>query len=437
MIFLYKTIVNILFIITVPFLPFIYFFSKKRRATLIQRLGFRTGLRPKQAGQKRLWIHALSVGEVISAIPFVKALKERHKELDIVFTASTKTGFDMAAQLFLKKVSLKEDAALVDQLGYSPFDLGYCVKKISRQIEPDAVIIVETDLWPNFLYEMKKSKIPVVLMNARLSNRSLNGYLFFRKFSLMFFSSLTGIMAQTPLDEERFQRLGIDKNKISVAGNIKFDQPHEDVDKSYVESMRDRFGIQKGTQVFIAGSTHEGEEKILCNVYKKVKESFPGLLMILAPRDPERCPAILSYFLSHDVHAAFMSTMDKSSTSPDVVLVDKMGALSRLYAVCDVAFIGGSMVRQGGHNPLEPAAFSKPVLFGPDMSDFLLMSNLLVDRGAAKRVASEQDLKRELEAILGNRQTRQHMGSRSFEVFSRNCGAVQRIIKNLETLHIV
>ncbi|WP_299980335.1 3-deoxy-D-manno-octulosonic acid transferase [Desulfobacula sp.] len=432
MIFLYKIIINILFIIAVPFLPFIYLFSEKRRATLSLRFGFGTGLKPKPGRKKRIWIHALSVGEVISAVPFVKALKEQHKELDIVFTASTKTGFDMAEQLLLK-----ENTRLIDQLGYFPFDLGYCVKKVSRQIEPDAVVIVETDLWPNFLYEMKERQIPIVLINARLSKRSLNGYLFFRKFSFMVFSSLTGIMAQTPLDGKRFQRLGVDEKKISVAGNIKFDQPVEDMNKRVVEGMRDRFGIQKETQVFIAGSTHEGEEKILCEAYKKLKKNYPGFLMILAPRDPERCPAILSYFLSYDVHAAFMSTMDKSKTSPDVVLVDTIGELARLYAICDVAFIGGSMVRQGGHNPLEPAAFSKPILFGSDMSDFLLISNMLMDHGGAKRVESEQELKKELEVILGNRQIQKHMGSRSFEVFSRNCGAVQRIIKNLETLHIV
>ncbi|MBU8848647.1 MAG: 3-deoxy-D-manno-octulosonic acid transferase [Desulfobacterales bacterium] len=437
MIFLYKTIINILFIIAFPFLPLIYFFSEKRRATLSLRFGFRTGLKPKQAGKKRIWIHALSVGEVISAVPFVKALKERHKELDIVFTASTKTGFDMAEQLFLKKIFPKEDAPFVDQLGYFPFDLGYCVKKVSLQIEPDAVVLVETDLWPNFLYEMKKSKIPVILVNARLSKRSLNGYLFFRKFSSMFFSSLTGIMAQTSLDEKRFQRLGIDEKKISVTGNIKFDQPPEDMDKRVIKGMRDRFSIQKGTQVFIAGSTHEGEEDILCEVYKEVKKNYSGLLMILAPRDPKRCPKISSYFLSNEIQAILMSAMDESKDCPDVVLVDKMGELARLYAICDVAFIGGSMVRQGGHNPLEPAAFSKPVLFGSDMSDFLLISNMLMDHGGAERVESEQDLRRELEAILGNRQTQQHMGSRSFEVFSRNSGSVQRIIKNLETLHIV
>ena len=399
---------------------------------MVSRFGFRTGLKPKQAGKKRIWIHALSVGEVISSLTFVKGLREKHKDLDINFTASTKTGFDMAEQLFLKKNKI-----LIDQLGYFPFDLGWSVKKISRSIEPDAVVIVETDLWPNFLYEMAKSKVPVILINARLSKRSLKGYLFFRKFSSMFFSSLTQIMVQSPLDKKRFQRLGIDKRKISVPGNIKFDQPVADMDKSKLEGMRERFGILKQTHVFVAGSTHEGEENILCGLYKKVKKNFPGFLMILAPRDPKRCQDILSYFLSNDVQAVLMSAMDESRDCPDVILVDKMGELFLLYAICNVAFIGGSMVRQGGHNPLEPAAFSKPILFGADMSDFLLISTWLLENRGAKRVTSEQDLKKELETLLGDRMMQQHMGAKNFEVFSRNSGTVKRIIKNMERLHIV
>ncbi|CCK79408.1 WaaA: 3-deoxy-D-manno-octulosonic-acid transferase [Desulfobacula toluolica Tol2] len=452
MIFLYKIILNILFVLFLPCLPFVCFFSEKRRATLGLRFGFSTGLTPKQPGKKRLWIHALSVGEVISAVPFVRALKEHRIGLDIVFTASTKTGFDMANQLFLKdNTRLPDQSAeqLVDQLGYFPFDLGYCVKKISRQINPDAVVIVETDLWPNFLYEMKKNKIPVMLINARLSKRSLKGYLLFKNFSSMFFSSLIVIMAQTPLDKKRFQRLGIDEKKILVAGNIKFDQPFEDMDERGLDAMRDRFGIQKNTQVLVAGSTHDGEEKLLCNIYKKSKKNFPGLLMILAPRDTKRCSAIKSYFLSREVHTVFLSTLDSlkemdnpekmndTRDCPDVVLVDKMGELSRLYAICDVAFVGGSMVRQGGHNPLEAAAFSKPVLFGPDMSDFLMISTLMMDHGGAKMVESEQNLGKEIEILLKDKQIRQQMGRRNFEIFSQNSGAVQRIIQQMECLDIV
>ncbi|MBU1343402.1 MAG: 3-deoxy-D-manno-octulosonic acid transferase [Proteobacteria bacterium] len=431
MIFLYKSIVNILFFIFFPFLPVLYLFSEKRRATLGPRFGIKTGFNPKKALKKRIWVHALSVGEVISALSFVKALNYKYKDVEIVFTASTKTGFDMANQLFLKNLGL------IDQLGYFPFDLGVSVKKISQQIDPDAVVLVETDLWPNFLYEMKKRQTPVILINARLSKRSLKGYLFFKKFSVIFFSFLTGIMAQTQLDKERFQRLGIDQNIIFVTGNIKFDQSCEDIDKKAMNDLISGLGIKNKTHIFVAGSTHEGEEKILCQAYKKVKKKFPQLLMILAPRDPKRCPVLRSYFLSNEIQAVFMSAMDKDCDSPEVILVDKMGELSRLYAICDVAFIGGSMVRQGGHNPLEPAAFSKPILFGSDMSDFLLISNLLMDNGGAKKVTSGQDLEKELETLLEKRQIRQRMGQRGFEVFSRNSGAVQRILKNMERFHIV
>jgi len=451
MIFFYKIIINILFIIILPFLPFIYFFSEKRRATLGSRFALKADFKSKPRGKKRIWVHALSVGEVISALPLIKELKEQYPDLDIVFTASTKTGFDMAEQLFFKNRGLEnaglknaglenaslKNRGLVNQLGYFPFDLGFCVNKISSQIDPDAVVLVETDLWPNFLYKMKRRKTAVVLINARLSERSLKGYLVFKKFSSMFFSSLTEIMAQTQLDQKRFQSLGIDQRKISVVGNIKFDQIHENEDEQIVKVLKDRFGVQKGTRVFLAGSTHEGEEKILCNVYKKIKNKFPELLMIIAPRDPKRSSVILSYFLSHDVNAEFMSTMEKSGRRYGVVLVDRMGELSRLYALCDVAFIGGSMGRQGGHNPLEPAAFSKPVLFGADMSDFLLISNMLMESGGARRVESETQLEKEIETILGNNKTGQYMGSRNFEIFSRNSGAVQRTIENMKSLNIL
>ncbi|MBT3176580.1 MAG: 3-deoxy-D-manno-octulosonic acid transferase [Desulfobacula sp.] len=399
---------------------------------MLLRLGFRTGLKPKQVGEKRIWIHALSVGEVISSLPFVKALKEQYKDLDIVFTASTKTGFDMAMQLFLKT-----DNPLVDQMGYFPYDLGWSVKKISRTLNPDAVVIVETDLWPNFLYEMKKKKTPVILINARLSKQSLKGYLFFKKFSSMFFSSLELIMVQTALDKKRFQRIGINLDKILVTGNIKFDQPVEDMDKKMIESLKDRFGMQKKNQVIVAGSTHEGEEKLIGKVYKKLKKNFPGLKLILAPRNPKRCSQILSYFLSNDIDTVLMSAIDDLKDCPDLILVDQMGELCSMYAICNVAFIGGSMVRQGGHNPLEPASFSKPIIFGEDMSDFLLISTWLLDHGGAKRVKSEKDLTKVLGTLLGDRQLQKNMGAKNFEIFSRNSGAVKKIIRNMELFHIV
>ncbi len=432
MIFLYKILVYILFFAALPILPLLYLFSEKRRATILFRLGFNTGFSPKNTSEKRLWIHALSVGEVKSAAPLIAALRTEHSRLDIVFTATTKTGFDMANQLFRTQ---KEH--LVNQLGYFPFDIGFCVKKIGRQISPDAIVLVETDLWPNFLYQAQKNRTPVVLINARLSNRSLNGYLMFKKAVSIFFSPITRILAQTNLDMERFRQLGIKKSKISVVGNIKFDQETLILSKKEIKGLKEAFFIRPKTRILIAGSTHEGEEKILSNIFEKIKNRFPELVMIVVPRDPERAGKITPLFLSKGLAAAVMSEMKAQKSSPDVVIVDKMGELSRLYSICDIAFIGGSMVRQGGHNPLEAAAFSKPVLFGRDMSDFLLISKLLVDQGGARQVASETELLEEIQDLLSHKQKCSQMGINSFKVFSQNSGAVKRVIDHLEHLKIV
>ncbi|MBU2431116.1 MAG: 3-deoxy-D-manno-octulosonic acid transferase, partial [Proteobacteria bacterium] len=225
MIFVYKLAGYVLLILLLPFLFLLWLFSQKRRANLLARFGLKPGTKPTVSGQKRIWVHALSVGEVVSSVPFIKALKEKAPLTDIIFTASTKTGFDMAGHLFLNSDSSRNSENVwISQLEYFPFDLGFCIEKVRSRIAPDAVVIVETDLWPNFLYEMKKNNIPVILINARLSDRSLKGYQFFRSFSSLMFSSLAAIMAQSHRDKKRFECLGIEKEKIQVTGNIKFDQ---------------------------------------------------------------------------------------------------------------------------------------------------------------------------------------------------------------------
>jgi 3-deoxy-D-manno-octulosonic-acid transferase len=409
-------------------LPLIYLFSEKRRANLLLRFGFGTAWKAKPPGEKRIWIHALSVGEVRSVVPLVKALKDQYGQVSIVFTASTRTGLETARQFFLKP-------GLVEQLGYFPFDFGYSVRKIATLIDPDAVIIVETDIWPNFLCEMEQRRIPLVLVNARLSERSFKGYLRFKRLFSTVFSSFTEIMVQSPMDADRFQGLGISPKKIQVTGNLKFDQALEDVEASFIPAMRARLNIQAQTLVLVAGSTHEGEEDILFRVYQTLKPKYPDLMMILAPRDPRRCDALLSDIVSMGLSASLLS--QTPSLPNDIVLVDEMGVLSHLYALCHAAYIGGSLVFEGGHNPLEPAAFSKPVFFGPDMSDFLLISTLLKDHGGSKQVGSETELAHELDILLGDQDLQNRMGRLNHEVFLNHSGAVQKIVRNLERLHIV
>ncbi len=432
MVIFYNILMNLLMVVFVLLFPAVYLFSKKRRSNLLTRFGLATAWQPKEPGEKRIWIHALSVGEVKSVVPFVKTIKDQHEKVKIVFSTSTRTGFEMAKEYFLTP-GLEN----VDQLGYFPFDFTWSVRKVSNLIGPDAVIIVETDIWPNFLYEMKKRQVPVVLINARLSKGSLNGYLRFKRFFSAVFSFFTQIMVQTPLDAERFLNLGISKEKIHVTGNLKFDQALEDVEDSFVPVMRKRLNIQNKTLVLIAGSTHEGEEIILCRAYQKLKKKYPELMMILAPRDPGRCHSLLPYVLSVDTTASLLSKIKEPSQNHGVVLVDEMGLLSRLYALCHVAYIGGSLVKQGGHNPLEPAAFSKPILFGPDMSDFMLISKLLTDHGGTKQIDSENELMHELDTLLGTPIVQRQMGQLNQEVFMQHSGAVKNIVENLESLHIV
>ncbi|OGR24321.1 MAG: hypothetical protein A2277_02040 [Desulfobacterales bacterium RIFOXYA12_FULL_46_15] len=432
MIIFYNIVMNLLLVVFILIFPAVCLFSKKRRSNLVSRFGLSTAWKPKQPEEKRIWIHALSVGEVKSVVPLVKILKDRHGEVKIVFSTSTRTGFETAGRYFLTP-----GMENVDQLGYFPLDFSCSVQKISTLIGPDAVIIVETDIWPNFLYEMKKRRIPVVLINARLSKGSLNGYLRFKGFFLSVFSCFTQIMVQTRLDAERFLALGIGKEKIQVTGNMKFDHAVEDSEDSFAREMKKLLNIQGGTLVLVAGSTHEGEEKILCRVYEKLLKKYPGLVMILAPRDPGRCRALLPDISFAGIPAFLMSGIKEPLQRNGVVLVDKMGVLSRLYGLCHVAFIGGSLVKEGGHNPLEPAAFSKPILFGPDMSDFMLISKLLRDHGGAKQVDSEKELLHELDTLLEKPQVQKQMGQLNQEVFLSNCGAAENIVTNLEALHIV
>ncbi|MCP4024140.1 MAG: hypothetical protein GY729_20020 [Desulfobacteraceae bacterium] len=229
-----------------------------------------------------------------------------------------------------------------------------------------------------------------------------------------------------------------------VAGNIKFDQPVPDFNKTGLLELKNNLGLENNTVVFLAGSTHEGEEIILADLFKDLKEQVPELVMVIVPRDPKRCKALLPVFLQRNINTALMSQLDKGQLKTDnpafshAILIDQMGLLAKLYAVCDLAFVGGSMVPEGGHNPLEPAAFSKPILFGPHMTDFDLIAKLLTQNiGGAMTVDSKKDLKRAATDILTDKQKQRQMGSNNYKVFCENSGAVQRIINHLEHMDFV
>jgi 3-deoxy-D-manno-octulosonic-acid transferase len=402
--------------------------SDKRRRTVLQRLGIArlprelTRKRPDTSEKKRVWIHALSVGEVLSSVPLVKGLKECSNTREIVFSASTKTGFDIAKQYL---------ANTVHSIFYFPYDLTFSVKHIVQRIDPAVVVIVETDIWPNFLFEMKKRQVPVILINARLSKKSFFGYKRLGLFAKQVFLNFFHICTQSLEDAGRFQELGVPFHRITITGNVKFDVTHQIQSSQETDSLRQSMHIQNARKIFLAGSTHPGEESMLLDAFSRIKNQAGDLLLIVAPRNPERAGSVSRMFNSAGYSVGLMKELKKISSGKrlDVIIIDTIGLLKKLYAIADIAFIGGSLVNCGGHNPLEPAAFSKPIIFGHDMSDFADISRMLLDAKGAVRVKDAKDLYKALVSLMENDKRALEMGKNALGVLTANKGAVEKTIK--------
>ncbi len=388
----------------------------KWRLALNDRLGL-SALPPSRRIERPLWVHALSVGEVWSALPLVEALHRCPPCRSIVFSATTLTGYRIARERL---------ARFVDGLFFFPYDLPMIVRARLRQVRPAAVLLVETDLWPNFIAGAWASEIPVILVNAQMSQSSFNGYRRARKLTAPLFGGLTAVAAQTVEDADRLRALGAPEEQMRVVGNLKFDQP----DPAHPEAMRAdcrrRLHVAADQPVVVAGSTHRGEETALVEACFQWRRRFKDLVCVLAPRDPQRAGQIVRACRHSGLGACLWSQLDAAVRREAVVAVDRMGVLRRLYAAADLAFVGGSLVDCGGHNPLEPAALSRPILYGPDMSDFFLVADQLENAGGAVRVRDAGALCRAGEQLLAHPEKARQMGARARTVFLSHRGAVDR-----------
>lgn len=406
--------------------------SDKRRKTVLQRLGVSSLPREltrqgrNRSEKKRVWVHALSVGEVLSSVPLVKGLKEYSNTGDIVFSVSTKTGFDIAKQYLTDSVH---------SIFYFPYDLTFSIKHIVQIVDPSVVVIVETDIWPNFLFEMKNRHVPVILVNARLSKKSFFGYKRLRFFTEQVFLNFFHICTQSLKDAERFQELGVPFDRITISGNVKFDGAHQTQSLQETDSLKQSMHIQNARKIILAGSTHPGEESILLDVFSRIKHLEADLLLIVAPRNPERAGSVFRIFDSAGFSVGLMRELKKISPGKklDVIIIDTLGLLRKLYAISDIAFVGGSLVNCGGHNPLEPAAFSKPILFGHDMSDFADIARMLLDAGGAVRVKNAKDLYNTLSLLIKNDKKAKNMGRNALGVLTANKGAVAKTLDIVQT----
>jgi 3-deoxy-D-manno-octulosonic-acid transferase len=372
-------------------------------------------------------VHAVSVGEVISAVPLVKALIGSLEDKSIVFSAATKTGFEVANKLLKKRV---------DAIFFYPYDLVFSVKRVIGKINPAVVILVETDIWPNFLVELKKREVPVALVNARLSKNSFLGYKRFSFFMKPLFLTFAKICAQSMEDAHRFENLGIPAGRIIQTGNLKFDQEYDPIPEADLQELKQSMHIKPNKNILLAGSTHKGEEAILMDAFSKLQREFTDILLIVAPRYPDRAESVCEIYRSAGFSAYPLKDLGKvdPDATLDVIVVDVIGILRRLYALADIAFVGGSLVNSGGQNPLEPAAFSKPILFGPDMTDFQEVSHLLLRLGGAVCVHDAESLYRAAAMLLEDREKSQNMGKSAFGVFYANKGTVEKTISEIRSI---
>jgi 3-deoxy-D-manno-octulosonic-acid transferase len=378
----------------------------------------------KLKDQKVIWMHTVSVGEVQAVSTLVKDLKQQYPDYLLVISTVTKTGNKIVQSL------IKPDNLAI----YSPLDIGFIVNRVVNLVNPQLFIIAETEIWPNLITSLAKRAIPVVLVNGRISAASFKGYKLIRPFLKEVLKNFSLFCVQTKEDAQRITELGAAQAKVKVTGNMKFD-----ISSLEFIVHNSELGLKENEQLFIAGSTHRGEEKIILEVCKELIESHPNLRLLIAPRHIERVQELEELisgmgFESQRVSNISRFTIHDSRFTNSVLILDTIGQLKDLYARADIVFIGGSLIPHGGQNPIEPAVFSKPILFGPYMSNFSNIAKLLLNKRAAMMVKDLQQLKDSCLELLNNPVLRKELGERAKELVQENRGASLRNMELIKQL---
>lgn len=370
-----------------------------------------------------IWVHAVSVGESIAAAPMIRALQARHPERPITVTCMTPTGSERIQALFGESV----------QHCYLPYDLPWAAARFLNRVQPRLAVVMETELWPNHIHQCAKRNIPVALANARLSERSARGYARFGKLTAPMLAELSLIAVQTQTEAQRFLTLGARPECVEVTGSIKFDLKIDAELLQRADALRQQW--QATTRpIWIAASTHAGEDEIILAAHHQLLKSRPDALLILVPRHPERFNAVHNLCMNQSLTTRRRSTGEAVQTSDQVLLGDTMGELLFLYALADIAFVGGSLVANGGHNLLEPAALGKPVLSGPHLFNFLEIAAQLREAGALNEVENAGQLADKVVALLNEPSEMQRMSQAGLSVLKANQGALQRLLEGLQRL---
>jgi 3-deoxy-D-manno-octulosonic-acid transferase len=375
----------------------------------------RFGFYPPLSVQQCLWIHAVSLGEVQAAIPLIKRLQSQYTTFPLLVTTMTPTGADRITALFGDQVTHV----------YLPYDLPGAVKRFLNHMRPRLAIIMETELWPNLFHACTQHAVPILLANARLSVQSTKRYQYVGSLMQQVLSSVSTIAAQTELDAQHFMTLGAMPTQIQVTGNIKFDMELSAHWHTQAAALRRSWG--KKRRVWIAASTHAGEEDVVLTALASVKQHIKDFLLVLVPRHPERFNAVAALCLKQGYTLARRSRGEPCEATTDIYLGDTLGELAVLYGACDVAFVGGSLVAVGGHNLLEPAMAGLPIITGPYVFECAEISRQLVALQAAQHIHNATQLAAKLLVYLKDETLRHQTGERARLFAQRNRGALQRL----------
>ncbi len=386
-----------------------------------QRIGERFALTPKRESDTQLvWVHAVSVGETIAAIPMIKSLQQRYPQIEICITTTTPTGSDRVKAVFADSVHHY----------YLPYDVPLLFNLFFYALKPNLLIVMETELWPNMVAACQKKSVPVVLVNGRMSSRSARGYQRFSALTKSMLQQLDLLFVQSEADAKRFVQLGALQEKVVVSGSIKFDITIDESVRARTKELKEQLGID-GRKIVIFSSTHKGEDELLIPIIENIHQLDQSFLALIVPRHPERFSAVAELAAKQGLNFINVNDNIACATDTQLIIGDTMGDMLAYYGLADIAFIGGSLIRHGGHNFIEAAAWGLPILSGLHVFNFQTIADELVNAQALKLVTVEQ-LEQQLLDYVNKSEDYSAMGNGAKKVFQKNQGVLGRVLDYLE-----
>lgn len=414
---LIRLIYTLILSLASPLLLYGLYKSKPGKPSFGQRWKEHFGITPQAQGKNPIWIHAVSVGESIAAVPIIKQLKRRNPNQAIIVTTTTSTGAEQIEKL----------GDLVEHR-YMPIDFSWCIRGFLKTVQPKQMLIMETELWPNTLHCVAKAGIPISVLNARLSERSCQRYAKFQAVFDLLAKNLSQVLCQYPSDAERFIRLGLDKASVHVTGSIKFDIEVSAEQVSKGKALREQIGFKRC--VWIAASTHQGEDEIVLDAHKQLLKDNPNTLLMIVPRHPERFSQVTKLAKQNEFNTITRTSQQPITSDVEVYIADTMGEMLVLLGGADVCFMGGSLVgdKVGGHNLLEPAALQLSLLNGLSYFNFGEITDKLLEAQAVTICQNSNEIAGQLRELFKHPELRKAKGLAAYQVVEQNRGALDKTL---------